>query len=213
MSAALTHLIPLRELAPGAVSAFRNQVIANLLAVASVGLKLPPERLVIRDIRPRTDLQMYGVATTDATTELWGYGATGTTVGFATVTGDKTMGDQRFVALYGVRDRGLYYGAQGSATLAVALTAYKSVISLIRINVGGTDRVTWDSSCLRAYEKEQSAFSPAAVIIPQNASYNISYYRTGSIEAGAMTAPVDQEITWLELVGFTCEPRGKTISP
>ena len=213
MPAALTHLIPIQELAPGAVAAIRNQIINSLVAQASRELNLPPEKLVVRDVRPREDLGLYGASTTDATTELWGWTTTATSVGFTSWSGDNVMGDQRYVALFGVRDRGLYYGASGSATLAVALTSYKTVVSLIKINVGGADKVTWDISSLRAYRDAQVGFAPTAVVIPQNTTFNISPYKSGSIEVGIMTSAITQEIMWLELVGITVEPRGKTISP
>lgn len=221
MQATQTQLIPIQEMTPGAVGAIRNQVINNLVAQVSRELGLPADKLVVRDIRPLLDLAMYGEAAATATSERWGYVATGTTIGFTTVTGAGTMGDQRYVAIYGVRDRGIMRGASGSATISSATAAigiaspggYKQVISLIKINVGGADKVIWDISGVRAYTDAAVAFSPSAVVIPQNASFNIYYYRQGSIEVGIETAPVTDEICWLQLVGVTVEPRGKVISP
>ena len=86
-------------------------------------------------------------------------------------------------------------------------------ISLVRINVGGSDKVLWDISGIYSSMEHRSGFSPSAVIIPQNSSYVISYYRMGTFEAGVYAAPVTDEIAWLQLVGVVVEPRGKVISP
>jgi len=211
---ALTQLIPIQELAPGAVAAIRNQVINALVAQVSRELGLPPEQLVVRDVRPLGDLQLYGAGTTDVTSERWGFVDTGTSPAYVAINGVKTMGDQRYVALFGVRDR--HSGAaSGSATLAVlnSLAEAKQCVSLIKINVGGGDKAIWDISSMYTYRDAKAGFSPSAVIIPQNATFVISYYKMGSIEVGAVTAPVSGEIAWLQLVGVVVEPRGKVISP
>jgi len=214
MSVALTHIIPLRELAPGQVSAIRNQVIAKVVAQASHELGMPPSQLVVRDVRPLLDLAMRMQSVTTSTSERWGHVATDTiTPAFATVTGAATMGDQRFVALYGVRDRGLNKGGSDGATAATTMWTWQMNFSFIMIQVGGADKVVWDISSVRAYRRENTCFSSSAVIIPQNAGYNIQYYRPGSLGAGV---PVNSDIdstTWLQLIGITVEPRGKVISP
>ena len=211
---ALTQLIPAEELAPGAISAIRNDVINALVALAARELGLPPEKLVVRDVRPFSDLQLYSTGAVDSTSDRWGYAATGTTIGFVAINGTKTMGDQRYVALFGVRDRGAAGNvASGSATLAVVKTANKPAVSLIKINVGGADKVIWDLTGMYAYTSKMAAFAPSAVIIPQNSTFVISYYRQGSLEVGTTTGPVTDEISWLQLVGVVVEPRGKVISP
>ena len=214
MGVALTQMIPLRELAPGQVSAIRNQVIAHVVAKASKELGMSPGELVVRDTRPLLDLTMRAQSITTSTSERWGFTATDTiTPGFATVTGAATMGDQRFVALYGVRDRGLNKGGSDGATAATAMWTWQMNYSFVLIQVGGADKVVWDMSSLRAYKRENSCFSSSAVIIPQNAGYNIQYYRPGSLGAGV---PVDSDVHsthWLQLIGVTVEPRGKVISP
>lgn len=211
---ALTQLIPIQELAPGAVAAIRNQVINALVKQVSQELGLPPDKLVVRDLRPASDLQIYGSGTTDLTSDRWGFVDTGTTAAFVAINStSKAMGDQRYVALFGVRDRSAHTPASGSATLAVARTVAKQVVSLIKVNVGGGDKAIWDISGLYAYTEALAGFTPSAVVIPQNASFVISYYKMGSIENGAVTAPVSGEISWLQLVGVVVEPRGKVISP
>mgnify|MGYP001619173357 FL=1 len=214
-SVALTQLIPFTELAPGAVSAIRNQVINSVVALASKELNLTPEKLVVRDIRPFADLALYSGGTTALVSELWGYAATGTTAGYVAINaGTATMGDQRYAAIYGGRDRH-NNAISGSATLAPAASNAnaKQVVSLIKINVGGSDKVLWDISGIYSSMEHRSGFSPSAVIIPQNSSYVISYYRMGTFEAGVYAAPVTDEIAWLQLVGVVVEPRGKVISP
>jgi len=211
--ATLTHLVPLQELSPGAVGAIRNQVIKSTVAQAVRELNLPEDKLVVRDVRPLLDLAMDSAVGTASTSERWGFGDALVAIGWISVTGANTMGDQRYVALYGVRDMGLNYGASGSATIPVALASYKEIISFIRINVGGADKVVWDISGIRAYQDANVAFAPSAVVIPQNASFNISYYREGSLEAGVPVAPTTLEVAWLQLVGIVVEPRGKVISP
>jgi hypothetical protein len=78
------------------------------------------------------------------------------------------------------------------------------MVSLIKINVGGSDKVIWDITCIEAYPNDMVGFAPSAVIIPQNASYNIYYYFKTTI-AGIRAS--------LQLIGVVCEPRGKVISP
>ncbi len=210
---ALTQLIPVNELAPGAVAAIRNQVINALVAQASREMGLPETQLVVRDVRPLGDLQLYAASGTDATSERWGFTGTGTSAAYLDINGTKTMGDQRYAALFGVRDRSAFNAASGSATLAVARTASKQVVSLVKINVGGGDKAIWDTSGMYSYQEALAAFTPSAVIIPQNATFVISFYKMGSIENGAVTSPVSGEIVWLQLVGVVVEPRGKVISP
>jgi len=213
--AAEVQLIPYSELAPGAITAIRNQVIRGVLAQASRELHLPETDLVVRDIRPLADLSLYSTGTTTSTSERWGYAATGTTTGYAAINAStNAMSDMRYCAIYGVRDR--HGGAvSGSATLA-PLTGWahsKQVISLIKINVGGSDKVIWDITGMYAYKENRAAFATSAVLIPQNVTFCISYYRSGSLEVGVPSAPVTDELDWLQLIGVIVEPRGKVISP
>ncbi len=209
MPASLINLIPLAELTPGQVGAIRNEVIDNLVKQASQELRLSPDSLVVRDVCPVRDLAMYSVLTTAATTEDWVFNASTTAAAFVSVTGTNAMADQRYVALYGVRDlrTGLMAtGAGGaSATLACALGIAAACVSLIKINIGGSDKVIWDIKAMEAYPRWAAAFAPTAVVIPQNASFNISYYK--------MDSAAGQKPIFLQLVGVTVEPRGKVISP
>ncbi len=212
-----TQLIPLDELTPGAVGAIRNTVIEAIVAKASKELNIPSEQLVVRDVRPATDLQLYAAGTTDSTVDEWGYDATTTSASaFTPVNGSKTMGNQRYVALFGVRDLrkgiGVHTTAMslfeattlmGDATSASVPIVPGQMVSLIKINVGGADKVIWDLTGMEAYDNPV-AFTPSAVIIPQNSTFNIYYYFKTTC-AGIRA--------YLQLVGVVVEPRGKVVSP
>ena len=218
MGAALTHLIPIHELTPGSVGAIRNQIIGALVRQVSQELSLPEDKLVVRDPRPFADLQMYSAATTDLTVDKWSYDPTTITANaFTTVTGTKTMADQRYVALFGVRDLRMGIGTHttdmgtdfdSTGTDAVAMLGpippAGGMVTFIKINVGGADRVIWDLTSVESYPSNLTGFSPTAVIIPQNASFNIGYYFKTNL--------ADLRAT-LQLIGVVVEPRGKVISP
>ena len=211
---AMTNLVPIQEMAPGAVTAIRSGVINALVAQAARELSVPASQLVVRDIRPYSDLQMYNLTTTDSTSEKWGYMTTTAAIGYIAVNAaTKTMSDQRYVALFGVRDvHG--WAVSGAATIPVVGVAPNApTVSLIKVNVGGGDKALWDVTGMYAYQEARAAFTQGAVVIPQNATYVISYYFKGTLAAGAVGAPVADSIAWLQLVGVVVEPRGKVISP
>jgi len=207
MSAALIQLIPIQELTAGQVGAIRNSVINQVVAMASKELHMPEEKLVVRDVRPVGDLQMYFNAAVDATTEAWFYNCTATTNGYVSVSGDKTMGDQRWVAIYGVRDWRLSQGNILTATVLATMTNVDlSRVSLVKISVGGGDKVIWDTKSMSGYTEAQVAFTPSAIIIPQNTTFNIRYYK-------ATNTVSDCGVMSLQLIGVAVEPRGKLVSP
>ena len=222
MAIASTQLIPIKEMTPGAIGAIRNAVIEALVAQASRELSLPQDRLIVRDVRPFNDLQMYSGGTTASTTDTWAFDTTtSVAAAFTSVTGSKAMGDQRYVALFGVRDlryaQGLHTTAMGtnpSAVYGAAGVAMAAVwpqnVNQIKINVGGADKVIWDITAMYAYPQDVVAFSPSAVIIPQNASFQIYYQLRGHI---VNTTPAPGQSVRLQLVGIVVEPRGKVISP
>jgi len=204
MGAALTQLIPISELAPGAAGAIRNQVIAGLLALASSEMKMPIEKLVVRDLRPVEDLALYSSGTTAATINDWLFTTAASTVtGFVVINSAATpMADQRYVALYGVKDlRNVYDVKQAAATVRAVLS---QVVSLVKINVGGGDKAIWDLTKLQVYPNEMVGISPSAVIIPQNASYAISLYKCNGVAS---------VIANILFEGVVVEPRGKVLSP
>jgi len=212
MRATQTHLALINEMTPGMVATIRNSVINQVVALAAKELHLDESQLVIRDIRPYNDLGMKycQLAGSARTTDAWEYDVTYSAVGYASVTGDATMGDQRYVALFGVRDYKSGYGDTKTCTESGGrYLPPESHISNIKIAVGGAIKAIWDISGLGSQLERRVAFSPSAVIIPQNASYNISYYIGNIITAS--TALVGA--VYLQLVGVVVEPRGKVITP
>jgi len=204
MPAPLTNLIPLQELPPGAVNSIRRGAVNFALKEAATRLGMSIDELVVRDVRPVEDLQMYSTGTTLATIEDWVFTtAATTTTGFVTVTGDKNMGNNRFVVLFGVRDNRLAIATVATAAPA-ALVVGPSSVSLVKVSVGGADKVVWDTKCMQGYGQDQAAFTQYFVLIPQNTTFNISYYKSQA------TASM---LIWLALIGITVEPRGKIISP
>lgn len=226
MGVTTTQLVPIKELTPGAVGAIRNQVIEALVAQASRELNLPPTKLVVRDVRPFNDLQMYSGGTTNSTVDTWAFDTTTVTAGtYTTVTGTKQMGDQRYVALFGVRDirgaQGLHttamgtaptgvYGSTGTGVSGGFSGAWPQTVNHVKVNVGGADKVIWDITGLYAYYDSMVGITPSAVVIPQNASFNIYYALRAHRTNSALTPGMSVRI---QLVGVTVEPRGKVISP
>ena len=216
---ALTQLIPLAEMTPGQVGAIRNQVVTQLVRLVASELNMASEKLVVRDVRPFRDLAMYAAGTTAATIDEWLYDATTTTAdAFTTVTGSGTMADQRWVAIFGVRDlrRGVGVHTTGmglfeATTFVGDATSFGKVadlpgqvVSLVKINVGGSDKVIWDLTSFEGYTDKLAGFSPSAIIIPQNSAFNIYYYFKTT--AAGIRA-------YLQLIGIVVEPRGKVVSP
>jgi hypothetical protein len=204
-------------MSPGQVAAIRNKIISSVLQQASRELHLAPEKLIVRDVLPHEDLDMYLVTTTDATVEMWAFTSTNTTSGWLSVTGSKTMADQRYVALFGVRDLANFCGSSANVTISATdipnLGGYAQSVSAIKINVGGADKVIWDASGIRSAGTNLTMISPTAIVIPPGVSYQIYHYQCGLLSAGAAQAPLSGAIAKLQLVGITVEPRGKLISP
>lgn len=208
MSVALTQLIPIAELTPGQVGHIRNSVINRVVAEAAKELRMDIDKLVVRDVRPIGDLQMLYSIGVNATTENWYYNCTATANGYQSVTGSKTMGDQRWVALFGIRDLRCNMGGLMTATVPCTSGVVNDLsrVSLIKINVGGGDKVMWDSKGMQAYQQAPVAITPSAVIIPQNTIFEISYYK-------AMATVSDVGEIIMQLIGVAVEPRGRLISP
>lgn len=196
----ITSLIPMKELAPGSVGAIRNQVTAALVAKASAELKMPPENLIVRDVRPFSDLAWgtdaaTGLAKAAATGNEWSIQTDDALLGYLPlVTAASTiMADQRFVAIYGMRD---------SRFSHPTVTAYQC--SLWKFVVGNSVKSIWDASKLYAYRKEAVGFTTSAIIIPQNTQYQIYGY---------LPTAAGNVFTWVQLEAIVCEPRGKIVSP
>ena len=82
--------------------------------------------------------------------------------------------------------------------------------SMIKFEVGGSTAAIWQIESMSAYKWDQAAFSPAAVIIPQNTNFNIKFYmkHKSMTKATGLVGSI-----WLQLIGVTIEPRGKVITP
>ena len=213
-----TQLIPVQELTPGQIGAIRNEAIGFVVGRAMKELGLAQDRLVVRDIRPVADLAMYSNDTSAATLERWVYGASAAASGFVAVSPTTgTMGDNKFVCVFGVRDLGGNIGKDtggASATSPATDISNPAHISFVKFNIGGADKVIWDVSGVRAYAGSWAAFSPSPVLIPQNTGFVLYYYLychyACVASMGALLADSEQ---FLQLLGVTVEPRGLTISP
>lgn len=199
-----TQLVPVKELTPGAVSSIRNGVIDQVVTIASAELNKLPEDLVVRDLRPFSDLAWCtttNAVTAALTTDTWIATSDdslvyGSFVGCVT-SGSTTMANNRWVAIYGVKDM-----------RACLTTVIEPALSLIKFNVGGNDRAIWDLFSMYAYPDAMAAISPSAVIIPQNTDYQIYLY--GGLSSDGGSTDVAQYIV---LEGVVVEPKGKVLSP
>jgi hypothetical protein len=196
------QLIPIQELSAGQVGAIRNQVEKALKAKASTELKMSPDLLVVRDIRPYDDLKWAtdnnatdGLAGTALTVNRWDFTTDASVVTWASciVSTYRVMGDQRFVAIYGLRDSRM---SEPTPPLMQC--------TLWKIVVGNSDKVIWDMSKCYAYKTHAVGICPSAVIIPQNTQFDIYGYLPTS--AGAA-------VSFVSVEGLLVEPRGKVISP
>ena len=147
---AQTQLIPANELSPGGASSIRNGVMRSLLGQASKDLPMIEEKLVVRDIRPLSDL--------DYTIESWGE-VTGATANTYETMSTGTLADRRFLAIYGVK---LSKESMGSC-------------SAIRITIGGSLKAIWVTEGLSKID-DYIGFCPSGIIIPQNTIYTIERY-------------------------------------
>ena len=206
MGATYSQLIPVQELTPGQISNIRNSSIQAVVAMASRELSLAEDRLVVRDIRPMTDLEMYDADAATGTAEDWIFDTATSGTGYKALCASRTMADQRYVCIFGVRDLRTNIG-----TTAINVTAAGTVkqnesaklVSLLRFTVGGAYKVIWDTNVMEAYKDNMVAFSPSVVIIPQNVSYQIEAFKDAAKEGDVM----------LQLIGVVVEPRGLVISP
>jgi hypothetical protein len=198
-------LIPVAELAPGAVSAIRNEIINILLARATRELSKPRDQLVVRDIRPFDDLHWAtheDIGTTALTENQWvftsddsaNYGKFTPMI----ATDYATMAEERFVAIYGVKDMRM--------SLA---TPVAQALSMLMINVGGNDKVIWDLQNMQAYPEALAAVCPPpGVIIPPSTTYQI--YGYGGLSDDGASTDIN---CYIVLEGIVVEPKGKVISP
>ena len=175
MGASEIQLIPFSELAPGEVGAIRNGIIKQMVAMAVQSLKLGENQVVVRDIRAKDDL--------DYTYEDWRETTSSTADAYETMT-TGTMGDQRWVGIFGVK----------ADADSFACTA-------IKFNVGGGDRAIWQLQALKPQD-DMVGFCPSGIIIPQRTPYTISRYVRSASSSFLLV-----------LKGVVVEKRGKVVSP
>lgn len=175
MPPSYTQLVPISELAPGEVATIRNEIVRGMMAIAMSQLNIGADKIVVRDIRPKADL--------DYTYEDWAE-VTGTTVNAYETMSTGTMGKDKWMGFYGVKDD----------PDSVSCTA-------IKFNIGGNDRAIWLLQSLNELDG-MVGICPSGVIIPQNAPYTISRW-VRSINA----------TTRLVLKGVIVERRGLVVSP
>lgn len=201
--ATITSLTPIKELATGQLSAIRNSAIDGVVAKASKELNIPEDKLVVREIRPYTDLGLYAVTTILATAsaaDRWGsFFESGSEVVAAASTGyvssctaTKTIADDAYVCVYGVRD------GRGAMTTVPIVQ-----VRLIKFNIGNADRAIWDMTKADIYYDGAVAVSSGVIIMPPLAPITISMYLGVS-----GTLPV-----YIQFMGFVVEPIGKVITP
>jgi len=202
-----TLLIPVAELAPGAVAKIRNDVINALVPMVSRELNKPPEKLVVRDIRSYDDLYWGTDATLTTavlTGNIWSFeiddDASYGTFNLLNSAAHQTMADNRFVAIYGVYDR----------RMALA-TPIMQALSELKFTVGGNDRAIWDLQSMQAYPSKMAAVTTSAVVIPQNTDYQIYALQNISDDGGGGAAQDTQ--CYIMLQGVIVEPMGKVLSP
>ena len=198
MGAKQLNLIPVPELAPGQIGAIRNEAVKGVLAKASRELQMSQDLLVVRDIRPQSDLDWGSDATTGLaksalTTDLWYLQTDDALSGYLPLvtSASTTMADQRYVCIYGLRD------ASSSEATVLAQTT-----SLWKFDVGHSVKAIWDLSKCYAYPNNCFGLCPSPVVIPQNTYFQIYGYSI-----------LVNTYSWVMLEGFVVEPRGKVISP
>lgn len=205
-NASKSYLIPVKELLPAEIANIRNRTIEAVVAMVSAELKKPVEELVVRDIRPYSDLAWCTAAVIFASalsTDKWTPQLDASDIYQAytsvIVSTSQTMADSRWVVIYGVKDFRLSEAAP-----------VKQSINFIKFQVGGNDRIIWDLSGMEAYPDAMASISPSPVVIPQNTQFNIFIYDAQS-DDGHTTA--EDVVMYLVLDGFVVEPRGKVLSP
>jgi len=142
-----TQLIPFAELSTGQASAIRNGSVAAVVALATKILREPANKLIVRDIRPKEDL--------DFTRATW-LETTGATVDVYEDMTAGTLADRRFIGIYGIEDD---------------TDAYN--VSKLRIKIGNSIKSIWMLENLYSYNAgPRIGFTSSTIIIPMNTPYD-----------------------------------------
>lgn len=191
-----TLLIPVEELPPGSLGAIRRQVTENLLTMVTTQLKVSRDTLVARDIRPQSDLDWGSntdFANAAVTTDIWNITSDGSNTGYQGIitAGSTSMADQRWIAIYGLRDM--------KSCFATIVT---QAMTLFKIIVGNSVKAIWDTSKILCYKNNPIGICPSPIVIPQNTQFQFEGYILATTT-----------VSWVSLEGVVVEPRGKVISP
>lgn len=170
------------ELKGPALDAYR-QMVANLYARAQKELGLSPDDLVIRDLRPED----IGASSAD-------FRVGTANADWATLIDNKTIGDNRFVGIYGV------VLADTGGTDAFGLPN-EPPISQIRITRKGSMARYWNVKPVWAFQSKVG-YTDDPVTVDQNT--------TITVEAWSRTASSLEGFT---LLGVVVEKKGLLINP
>jgi len=178
--AAETQLIPIQELSTGQPASIRNGAIKAVVAKAAVELKIAPDKLLVRAIRPKSDL--------DYTYETW-YEVTGaSSATFETMSagGTGSKDKDRYIGIYGIQDE--------SSSINC---------TLVRIKVGNSIKAIWNLQDLyNDNEGPRIGLSPSVVIIPPSITYTIERY----VENTSSPAQIVLKGFIVERIGKTYSP-------
>lgn len=148
VNATFTQLIPVSELAPGEASSIRNQFIKKLVEIAASEMKKQLSDIVVRDLRPKSDL--------DYTYEQWTESTGATGDAYETMS-TGTNGADMWIGIFGVK------------------VEENCPVTMLKFNIGNGERAIWELESLKA-EDDFVGFSPAGVVISPNSPYTISRY-------------------------------------
>ena len=179
--AAETQLIPIQEMSAGQPASIRNGAIKAIVAKAAIELKMSPDKLLVRGLRPKADL--------DYSYETW-YEKTGASAAvyetMSTGAGTASKEKDRYIGIYGVQDESSEINCP-----------------LVRIKVGNSIKAIWNLQDLYAdNEGPRIGLAPSVVIIPPSTPYTIERY----VENTAMPARLVLKGILVERIGKTYSP-------
>jgi len=160
-----TQLIPIQEMSTGQPAVIRNGAIKAVVAKAAFELKISPDKLLVRALRPKSDL--------DYTYETWYEvtGATGAAYETMSTGGTSSKDKDRYIGIYGVQDE-----------------SYEINCPLVRIKVGNSIKAIWNLQDLYADgDGPRIGFSPSVVIIPPSVPYTIQRYVENTYSPASIT--------------------------
>lgn len=156
ITATQIQLVPFSELAPGQAGVIRNKIIEAIVKEATERLRMPEDKLIVRDIRAKDDLVIY-TGGSDGGIEDWA-GVTEATANVYETMATGTVADRTWIGIYGVK----------ADKDAFACTA-------IRFTIGGAEKVIWQLQALNEAD-DYVGLCPSGIIMPQNVIYTIERF-------------------------------------